>query len=202
MDESKDQTSRALTELVGFLETMPELTNQDAAAIAPHIPVSFFEAGTYLQQEGAIPQHCYFVLKGLVREYQLIDGLEKTTAFYSEQNSAISSMHYMKQTPAKGYLICSEDCLLLLGDAENEAANFARFPILEKIVARMVEENLYATKEDLEHHILSSPKERYLHLLEQQPTLLQRVPQHQIASFLGITPESLSRIRKRLAMER
>lgn len=155
-----------------------------------------------MEKRGVIPQHCYFMLKGLVREYQLIDGLEKNTAFYSEQNGAIPSINYMKQTPARGYLVCSEDCLLLLGDAENEAANFTRFPILEKIVARMVEENLYATKEDLEHRILSSPKEWYLHLLEQQPTLLQRVHQHQIASFLGITPDSLSRIRKRLATER
>jgi len=55
------------------------------------------------------------------------------------------------------------------------------------------------TKESFDAFKNSTPKERYLHLLKTRPELIQRVPQHQIASYLGVTPESLSRIRKRIS---
>ena len=61
------------------------------------------------------------------------------------------------------------------------------------------EELLVKVQFNLDSFKTHTPEQRYLHMLEQRPDLIQRVPQHQIASFLGITPQSLSRIRKRLA---
>jgi DNA-binding MarR family transcriptional regulator len=58
---------------------------------------------------------------------------------------------------------------------------------------------LVKTRASLDDFKTNSPEQRYLNLVEQRPDLIQRVPQHQIASFLGITPQSLSRMRKRLA---
>jgi CRP-like cAMP-binding protein len=63
----------------------------------------------------------------------------------------------------------------------------------------MIEQDLGKANENLDAFITSSPEERYLNLLDKRPELLQRVPQHQIASYLGMTPESLSRIRKRVS---
>jgi CRP-like cAMP-binding protein len=62
----------------------------------------------------------------------------------------------------------------------------------------MIEADLGKTQNTLAKIIISNPEQRYLNLLDEKPELLQRVPQHIIASYLGVTPESLSRIRKRL----
>lgn len=188
-----------IVQIEKFLAGFPEISAKEAKEIAPHIPVGAFAKGEALVKDGEVPKACYFVLKGLVRAYQLIDGMEKTTAFYTERSGVVSSGHYFNQTPQEGYLVCAEDCLLLVGNADLEQLNFAQFPVLKKVVSRMVEEELYATKEHFSQFVLSSPKERYLNLLEREPELIQRIPLHQIASYLGMTPESLSRIRKRLA---
>jgi CRP-like cAMP-binding protein len=66
----------------------------------------------------------------------------------------------------------------------------------------MVEYDFGRTQNTLAKIITSSPEQRYMNLIDERPELLQRVPQHIIASFLGITPESLSRIRKRLAQKK
>ncbi|MNN63988.1 hypothetical protein D3C81_1794030 [compost metagenome] len=69
---------------------------------------------------------------------------------------------------------------------------------LETMIRKMVEENLGEVQDELTSFIASNPEERYKALLQKRPHLLTRVPQHQLASYLGITPESLSRIKKRV----
>lgn len=184
--------------LIDFLSGFEQLTEEEVQAIANNIPVEFFEQGTILQSEGEIPQECYYVLKGLVREYKDVEGTEQTIAFYSEKNGTISSTNYSEQTPSSSNLICVEDCLLINGNAELDKLNYEEFPILKEITREMLEADLNATKDKFFNFVRSSPKERYLHLLETEPDLLQRVPLHQIASYLGMTAESLSRIRKRI----
>ena len=75
---------------------------------------------------------------------------------------------------------------------------YKRFPKLEAIAGTMMELNSGMAQEELASFITSSPEERYMNLLENRSDLLNRVPQHQIASYLGMKPESLSRIRKRI----
>ncbi|MBL7837761.1 MAG: Crp/Fnr family transcriptional regulator, partial [Bacteroidetes bacterium] len=76
---------------------------------------------------------------------------------------------------------------------------FDKFPALVHITRKMIEADLGKSQVELTKLITSTPEQRYLNLLNDRPQLMQRVPQHIIASYLGITPESLSRIRKRLA---
>ncbi len=75
---------------------------------------------------------------------------------------------------------------------------FQVFPHFESICRVAVEDELGKNQEKLASYIIKSPEERYLELLETRPDLLDRVPQYQLASYLGIKPESLSRIRKRI----
>ena len=76
---------------------------------------------------------------------------------------------------------------------------YETFPKLEIITRMMMEQDLGKSQDAMANFITSSPEERYLNLQKTRPDLLQRVPQHQLASFLGVTPESLSRIRNRMA---
>ena len=105
---------------------------------------------------------------------------------------------YINQIPAKHYLVCAEDCSLTVGSKEKELQMIEKFPKLEPIIRSEMEKNAGIAQEEMATFISSSPEERYLNLIKNRPKLLNRVPQHQIASFLGMKPESLSRLRKRI----
>lgn len=185
-------------ELIAFLKEFDSIPEESIEEIAQTIPVVSVKKGTYLIEDNKVPDACYFVLRGLVRQGVLIDGNEKTTAFYSERNGAVSSSDFLEQTPFSGFLVCAEDALLIRGSRDLNEENLKRFPVLQQIVAKMLENDLNRTRDQLKTFIVSSPEERYLSLLKEQPDLINRVPLHQIASLLGITAESLSRIRKRI----
>ena len=177
------------------------LSEAEAAEIAKSIKVKSFEKGSFLVKEGQVSKLCYFVLKGCVRQYYLVDGEEKTTNFFTEGQPLTAYEGSFKRRASKFFLCCVEDCLLTVGSEEAEAAFFQQFPRLEPASRMAVEEELGKSQGMLSSYILSSPEERYLNLLETRPELLDRVPQYQLASFLGITPESLSRIRKRIQLK-
>lgn len=184
--------------LIEFLSNFPKLTEDMVLALADMIPVIAPKKGTILVESGKIPNECYFVLKGLVREYQFVDGTERTTAFYTETNGTVSSDSYTDQTPSSSFLECSEDCLLIAGNIQIEESHFEKFPELMEITRSILESDLNRSKSEYKNFILSTPLERYQNFLISRPDLVNRVPLHQIASYLGMTPESLSRIRKRL----
>ncbi len=189
-------------ELIAFLRQFEAIQEDDLDSIAKAIPVVNYKKGTYLVQHGEIPDACYFVLKGLVRQGKIVDGNEKTIAFYSEENGAVTSSDFVEQTPFSGFLVCAEDVTLIRGSRDLNAENLDRFPVLRQIVAKMLENDLNKTRDQFQAFIISTPEERYLSLIEEHPDLVNRVPLHQIASLLGITAESLSRIRKRIVTKK
>ena len=166
--------------------------------IASLIPIREAKRGELLMKEGEIYSRCYFVLKGLVRQFYEMEGEEKTTAFFSENQAVASFTHYTMQKPSDHYLACVEDSILVVGEFDVEPLMFEKYPALEKLTRIMMGEDMAKTQERLSAFVTSSPEKPYLDFLETRPELVQRVPLHQIASYLGITPESLSRIRKRL----
>jgi CRP-like cAMP-binding protein len=87
---------------------------------------------------------------------------------------------------------------MVVGDLETEKDMYNKHPQLETMTRMMIEENLGQVQEEFAAFIASSPEERFKTLQMKRPSLIDRVPQHQLASYLGITPESLSRIKKRL----
>ena len=192
------QNEQAKQQLITFLSGFPNLKKEVIDQLAKLIPVIAPKKGSLLLEEGDVPKECYFVLKGLVRQYQMIDGMERTTEFYSESNGTVSSMHYTDQTPSTFYLECLEDCLLIAGNMDIDQSHYEQFPELLEVTNKILENDLNKAKLNHATFILSSPKERYLHFLKSRPDVSNRVPLHQIASFLGMTPESLSRIRKRI----
>ena len=86
----------------------------------------------------------------------------------------------------------------MVANSEMEMTIFEKFPKFETLCRVLTEEQLVKSKSDFDKFRTSSPEKRYLDLQETRPDLLQRIPQYQITSDLGITPQSLSRLRKRL----
>lgn len=156
-----------------------------------------YPKGAVILQEGHRSTDSYFVLKGCLRCFYVIDGEEKTTAFFTE-SEGLTPPHSVTNTPSDLYLACVEDSLIAVSNPVLEGAVFEKFPRFETLCRLVSEAQLAKSQISFDAFKYSSPQQRYEQLLETRPDLLQRVPLHQLASFLGITPESLSRIRKRL----
>jgi CRP-like cAMP-binding protein len=186
-------------EILAYISNFATLSESETQAILESLNPKLFKKGSLLVREGQSKDLCYFVLKGCVRQYYLVNGEEKTTHFYTEGQPITPFEGTYKGAASKYYLSCMEDCVLSVGSQDRSMALFEQFPRLSELARLATEEELGKSQDNFASFIIHSPEERYLHLLETRPDLLDRVPQYHLASFLGIKPESLSRIRKRLA---
>tara|TARA_B100001115_G_scaffold183293_1_gene181675 strand:- start:3429 stop:4028 length:600 start_codon:yes stop_codon:yes gene_type:complete len=184
-------------ELHKLVSSFPFLKAEEVDIIVEKTNLKAFKKGHVLLSEGEIAKECYAVVKGCVREYRLKDGQEKTTAFFTEGQSVNSFSSYTNQLASKHYLVCAEDCVLTVGTQSLIDQMCERLPRLQEFLSQEVEKEAGALQERMAFFISSSPEERFKDLMENNPQLMNRVPQHQIASYLGITPESMSRIKKR-----
>ncbi len=145
-----------------------------------------------------VSQTSYFILKGCVRLFYIVDGEEKSTFFYTEEMFITSFKSFTEMIPANHYLECIEDCSLVLIHFATEKRLLSKFPKLEVFARIHLERELANYQDMLSNYILLNPEKRYLKLIKNSPHLLQRVPLYQIASYIGVKPESLSRIRNRI----
>jgi CRP-like cAMP-binding protein len=183
--------------LFDFISKYITLTEEEQNAILSLDIFRSVKKGTILLGEGQRSKDSYFVLKGCIRTYYMLDSEEKTTAFYTEME-ALTPPCVITQTPSEYYISCVEDTILTVSDTDMEAEINGKFPKFETMCRILSEQNLAKQQLDFDEFKTSSPEQRYLNLLQKRPDLIQRVPQHQLASYLGIKPQSLSRLRGRI----
>ncbi|HNP07683.1 MAG TPA: cyclic nucleotide-binding domain-containing protein [Cyclobacteriaceae bacterium] len=183
--------------LFDFISKYISLTEEEKNAILSLDLFRSVKRGTTLLKAGQQSKDSYFVLKGCIRIYYIIDGEEKTTAFYTEMN-AFTPHCVTSKTPSEYFISCVEDCILLVSNSDMEEEVNRKFPKFEVMCRKLAEETLAKQQVDFDEFKTSSPEQRYLNLMEKRPDLIQRVPQHQLASYLGIKPQSLSRLRARI----
>ncbi len=187
--------------LLAYFSKILPLTQEEIDGIVATLTIKKYPKGSVLLKEGEISSEAYFVLQGCVRKYFLIDGEEKTNNFFTEEQWVISMQSMTYNAPSKHFLECIDDCILVVGNREKEEQLYAQFPKLETI-SRKVMEKVFAEQQELSgSYFTDTPEERYLNLMRTRPELLQRIPQYIIASYIGVKPESLSRIRKRLILK-
>lgn len=183
--------------LFDFISKYITLTEDEKNAILSLDIFRSVKKGTTLLKEGQKSQDCYFVLHGCIRKYYIIDGEEKTTAFYTEME-ALTPHCVLNKTPSEYYISCTEDSILTVSNSDMGLEINSKFPKFE-IMCRILSEELLAKQQiNFDEFKTSSPEQRYLNLIQNRPDLIQRVPQHQLASYLGIKPQSLSRLRARI----
>ena len=183
--------------LFDFISKYVSLTEEEKNAILALNLFRTVKKGTTLLEEGQKSKDSYFVLQGCIRAYYIIGGEEKTTAFYTEME-ALTPHCVVSKTPSKYYVSCVEDSILAVSNSDMEAEINGKFPKFDTMCRMLSEELLAKERIDFDEYKTSSPEERYQNLLQKRPDLIQRVPQHQLASFLGIKPQSLSRLRARV----
>ena len=174
----------SLTPLLRFFERLAPLSPDERAAIEASAVVRRFTK----EQRLPVGTQTYFVLEGCVRQlHRAEDGAELTVGLFTEGQWIVDSTYE---------LICLEDTAVVVGDDKKQSQLFAKFPRLESVARLTLQQVLAEANAAAAAHRTASPEERYQSLA---PELLQRVPQYVLASYLGVTPESLSRIRRRLA---
>lgn len=183
--------------LFDFISKYVSLTEEEKNAILSLDLFRSVPKGTVLLREGQKSKESYFVLKGCIRTYYVVDSEEKTTAFYTEMD-VLTPPCVVSKTPSEYYVSCIEDSILLVSNSDTEKEVNRKFPKFEMMCRMLSEELLAQQRVDFDEFKTSSPEQRYLKLLQSRPDLIQRVPQHQLASFLGIQPQSLSRLRARI----
>lgn len=183
--------------LFDFISKYVALTEDEKNAIVSLDIFRSVKKGTILLKEGQKSNDGYFVLKGCIRTYYIIDGEEKTTAFYTEMEGLTPNCVITKGT-SEYFLSCVEDSIITVANPEMEVEIFNKFPKFETICRLLSEELLAKEQINFDEFKTSSPEQRYINLLQKRPDLIQRVPQYQLASYLGITPQSLSRLRARI----
>ena len=157
---------------------------------------------TFLLQEGEVCQFEAYILKGCIRTYHIDQsGAEVTLQFAIEDWWVSDITSFQNQTPSLVYIETLEDCELLILTPENKEKLLSAIPGFERMFRLMVQRNLAQLQERLFRTISTTAVEKYLDFLNRYPAIPQRVAQHYIASYLGFSPEFLSKVRKKLSAQ-
>lgn len=194
MQEMEDRILKFITDYI-------PLTDEEINIVKAQNLILSFKKNTILLAEGEPAKVNYFVIEGCVRSYYIIDGDERTTEFYTE-NQNIVPVGYVTKARSEYYLSCVEDCVLAVGSKESNKLLIEKIPKLNSMIIQLNHELIAQNQIISDNFKNLSPKMRYLKFVESRSDLFNRVPLYYIASYLGITAESLSRIRKRIVKDK
>lgn len=185
--------------LTRYFSGITNLTMFEKECLNESMVIKEFKKDSYLLKQGQLNNETYFILEGFVRQFSMVDGEEITTDFFSEDQWIISLNNFAGKTASAHYLQCIEDTTVVTGTEEKARELFKKFPRFETISRQVMETVLADKQERMSSYITNTAEQRYINLLNTRPDIFQRAPQYHIASYIGVKPESLSRIRKRIS---
>ncbi len=186
-------------ELRDNLETKISITDREMELIASHVTPRFIKKRKDLLVSGAICKDFAFVVKGCLRSYTIDEKGTEHVVQIAMENYWIADLHsYFTQQPSQTNIEAIEDSHLLLLSASSLEELYDQIPSLDRFFRKLFANALVISLERMNQSNSETAEKRYTKLLKEHPDIIRRVPLLHIASFLGITPESLSRIRKQL----
>jgi CRP-like cAMP-binding protein len=188
---------RNMETLFAHIRQYCKLTNEALKDLGDALQKVELSKGSFLMEEGKVCHHIYFLEKGCLRGFYNLDGKEVTYWFAFENNFVTSFFSFITRKPSVENIQLMEDCVLWAITHERLQELYAQHHDIERL-GRIMNERYYVMLEErfMRNHFKEA-KERYENLITQSPHILQRVPLGYVASYLGITQETLSRIRNR-----
>ena len=182
------------TNLLNFLQSILPLSDELKTALSFYLKVKEFKKKTHLLKEGQVCNYIYFIEQGLVRSYYVKDGNEICSWFMKQGDVIISVASFYTRKPSYESIQAIEDTTAYFISYDELQILYKKF-VEFNIIGRVLTEKYYQLSEERLYSIRKQKSvERYNFLLTHHPEILQRVPRKYIASYLGVTEETLSRI--------
>lgn len=194
-----DSLTDAASRLHQQTQHFTRLTEDEWSALVPHLTLRTFSKHEYLVREGVVANEVGLVLEGAFRQFYTKDGEERTTFFFFEDQLVGAYMSCVTGRPSPVTIEALSEAVCLCFPYPVLESLFSQYPGWQQFGKRLAEYIMISLEERMAGLLMMSPEERYRQLLEGgNKEMFQRIPQHYIANYLGITPVSLSRIRKRI----
>jgi len=187
-----------INSLLDSIQNLITLTPSEAEFVKSLFKEKVYKKGDFFLAEGQICKQVGFVAKGLMRYYINHDGEEKTYAFSQENNYVCNYESFLPQSPSSKIIQALEDCDVLVISHADLQVLYANVREGERFGRIAIETVFIQLLKDITSFYTETPELRYQRFIENHADLQQRVSQYHIASFVGIKPQSLSRIRKRI----
>ena len=159
------------------------------------VEIKYFRAGEAILQEGKIARHACFVLEGLAKSYYLKDGEEVVTKFMDEKTIITSIFSFYSRKPGSENIVALEDTTLACIHYDKLQVLYKKHLEFNYIIRVVTEQYLVASEMQLYNLRKQTAEAKYFSFVNDYSYLLQRLTQKDIASYLGITTETLSRVR-------
>lgn len=182
-------------EIVG---SYPNVSTEAIEAFKSKFEPVTFQRGDLLEREGQVSNHLYFILEGAARSYYIRDKRDITISFSLDGEFVTSMYSFVTRKPSYENIECIEKCSCLKILHEDLQNLFLTFPDIEHAYRLILERYYIALEEQLVFTKFKSAKERYVELLEHRPKIIQKASVGQIASYLDMSIETLSRVRAKI----
>ena len=188
--------------LFTFIDSIVPLTKEAWNDVQQRIVHHTYARRETMVKEGKVCRYLAYVIKGSFRYYKMIDGVEVTTYFSFENNWISDYTSFLTSKPGNVTIEAMEDSEVLILSYADMQYMYNHHAVWERFGRLMAEYLTTCLDERMQSLLLKTPEERYLKALHDNSFYFDRVPQHYIASYLGVAPESLSRIRRRIMQKR
>ncbi|PUZ22463.1 cAMP-binding domain of CRP or a regulatory subunit of cAMP-dependent protein kinases [Chitinophaga costaii] len=186
-----------------FVSRYIALTPEETALYHTLFTFKTVKKKQFLLREGEICDFEAYILKGCIRVYYVDKEGKETVLLFAVEDWWVSDISsFMDRKPSNLYIETIEDCELLVIDFISKGILFESIPKFEKLFRILVQRNLGVLQQRFYASVSQTAEERYIHFVEKYPHILQRIPQHQVARYLGVSPEFLSKVRKGLSQKR
>lgn len=185
--------------LLSYIAQYLPLQQHEEELISQLFKKQLFKKGDFFLEEEKVCTKLGFIGQGIMRYYMTKDGEEKTFAFSRENEFVCFYQSFLSANKSSASIQALEDCIVYVISRDDLQRFYEQVSGADKFGRLSIEQVFVQTIKDLYSLYFDSPIERYQKLVNERGDLLQRIPQYHIASYLGVKPQSLSRIRKRIA---
>ncbi len=175
------------------------LTLEEQNLFLSKIETQHYKTKTIILNAGEVCKHSYFVHSGLLRSFNINDNIVEHVLSFACEGWWIGDIYSLiSQKPGNLFIEVLEDAEVVMLSKENQEELYAQIPKLERFFRILTENSLVANQERLMDNLSLTAEERFEKFCSKYPTLIQKVPQKQIASYIGVTPEFFSKMKGRM----
>lgn len=186
------------TQIIQSIKSLVTLNAAEEEAFLDILEVKKFKKKDFLLQEGKICNKITFINSGCLRLFYNVDGEENIIQFFLENSWYTDYASFLTGQSTLENVQAIENSEVVQFKKEDLYELYNQMPVFDRVGRVFAESAVLSLSRLNQMKTNEEPEQRYLNLIKQRPELVQQVPQHYIASYLGIKPETLSRIRKRI----